>query len=298
MAKKNRKVLKSYFEAGKIPTQQQYEELIDSMLNLSDDGIDNSKNSSEDVDKDIQIAQGLLLTPGGCLNAVSVHNFSFPENKNVKIQTNIPYSLLLTVQEPPLLIVEGHNITVTKNDTVKKTTVKHIGFKVAFEYEYNEAFTISNLDDNTIRQGVEQLATTPQSGELIEIKGKKIDANNKEIDATWIIDSKHSESPVWEVNNEDPNDPTVEESTFTLAELNQAAGLKVSLNDTISQEEIPLQLSIEEKEGKIALALLEKKASSSRVSFNIRAVSGKKGYEYWYKGWRVTAEEILADKTQ
>lgn len=39
MSKKNRKVLKSYFETGKKPTEEQYAQLIDATLNFEDDGV-------------------------------------------------------------------------------------------------------------------------------------------------------------------------------------------------------------------------------------------------------------------
>ena len=39
MAQKTRPILKTYFEAGDIPSQIQYADLIDSQLNLQDIGI-------------------------------------------------------------------------------------------------------------------------------------------------------------------------------------------------------------------------------------------------------------------
>ena len=130
MAKKPREVLKSYFKTGEIPTQQHYEELIDSMLNLLEDGIENGS-------KDIKVAEGLLLTPGGCLNAASEHYRSF--SAGVKIRTNIPFAL--TVKGPPLLIVEGYNFT----------TMQTIGLMVPFEYASKD-FKITNLGDEDIRK--------------------------------------------------------------------------------------------------------------------------------------------------
>lgn len=37
MSKQTRAILKGYFQKGKIPTQQQFEDLIDSFFNLADD---------------------------------------------------------------------------------------------------------------------------------------------------------------------------------------------------------------------------------------------------------------------
>lgn len=37
MSKQSRPVLKEYFQKGKVPTQQQFEDLIDSFFNLTDD---------------------------------------------------------------------------------------------------------------------------------------------------------------------------------------------------------------------------------------------------------------------
>ena len=36
MAKNPKSILKTYFQTGKVPTQGQYEDLIDSSLNLSE----------------------------------------------------------------------------------------------------------------------------------------------------------------------------------------------------------------------------------------------------------------------
>lgn len=38
MAQKTREILKSYFETGDRPTEEQFVDLIDSMLNYEDDG--------------------------------------------------------------------------------------------------------------------------------------------------------------------------------------------------------------------------------------------------------------------
>ena len=38
MTKQTRPVIKTYYESGDIPTQGQYQNLIDSSLNLSDEG--------------------------------------------------------------------------------------------------------------------------------------------------------------------------------------------------------------------------------------------------------------------
>ena len=38
MEQKNRKTLKSYFEKGDVPTEEQFAELIDSVPNIVDDG--------------------------------------------------------------------------------------------------------------------------------------------------------------------------------------------------------------------------------------------------------------------
>lgn len=286
MAKKNREVLKSYFKTGKIPTQQHYEELIDSMLNLPEDGIENGS-------KDIKVAQGLLLTPGGCLNAASEHYRLF--SQGVKIQTKIPFAL--TVEGPPLLIVEGYNFT----------TMQTIGLMVPFEYEYDtKDFTISNLNKEDIRQRIARLSTKPISSELVEIQGKKPDPNkeNEKIDATWVVDAKQPEL-VWEVITNDQNITQVENRSLT--DLNTFAALKIK-TDSNGQKATatawgsyrpPLKLSVEEEKITLLMVLqdTDKKNSSFRVSFNVRAVGGKKGYEDWYKGWTVTeaTEEEISD---
>lgn len=42
MSRENRKTLKAYFKAGSLPSQNQFEDLIDSMLNIIDEGFDKS----------------------------------------------------------------------------------------------------------------------------------------------------------------------------------------------------------------------------------------------------------------
>lgn len=42
MAKKNRNTLKNYFKIGRLPSQEQFGDLIDSMLNVIDEGFDKS----------------------------------------------------------------------------------------------------------------------------------------------------------------------------------------------------------------------------------------------------------------
>jgi hypothetical protein len=51
MAKQNRKTLKEYFSSGKLPSEEDFHDLIDSMLNLLDEGFDKS------ADHGLQIAQ-------------------------------------------------------------------------------------------------------------------------------------------------------------------------------------------------------------------------------------------------
>lgn len=53
MAKANRETLKGYFKSGRIPTEEQFEALIDSMLNIVDDGMNKSAGN------------GLQLSPLG-----------------------------------------------------------------------------------------------------------------------------------------------------------------------------------------------------------------------------------------
>ena len=52
MPRTNRNTLKEYFKRGSMPNQKHFYELIDSMVNISDDGID--KNPDD----------GLRLAPG------------------------------------------------------------------------------------------------------------------------------------------------------------------------------------------------------------------------------------------
>lgn len=40
MPRTNRNTLKEYFKCGSMPNQKHFYELIDSMVNISDDGID------------------------------------------------------------------------------------------------------------------------------------------------------------------------------------------------------------------------------------------------------------------
>lgn len=51
MAQQNRKTLKEYFSYGKLPTQEDFHDLIDSMLNMLDEGFDKS------ADNGLKIAQ-------------------------------------------------------------------------------------------------------------------------------------------------------------------------------------------------------------------------------------------------
>jgi hypothetical protein len=58
MAKVNKATLKSYFEAGDIPNQSQYADLIDSQFNL--------------VEDDVQILAGNLSASGGTFEYLSL----------------------------------------------------------------------------------------------------------------------------------------------------------------------------------------------------------------------------------
>ena len=284
MAITNRKVLKSYFEAGKIPTQQHYEELIDSMLNLPDDGIENGS-------KDIKVAEGLLLTPGGCWNAAREHYRHFSKGKSVKIQTNIPFAL--TVEGPPILIVEGYNFT----------TMETIGLMVAFKYVYNDDFKIpEDSVEEDIRKKIANKSAKPISDELKKITGKKTDPDDKakKIDATWVIDAKQPEL-VWEIitNTQEVQQPV----KGSLADLNESADLSHKAIATAwGSYRSPLKLKVEEEKIVLLMALEESSASNEfRVSLNVRAVGGKLGYEDWYKGWEVveaTEDDISGEALQ
>lgn len=50
MAKKNRTELKIYFETGKRPTQEEFENLIDSSLNIQDDQASEAEAQNSQVD--------------------------------------------------------------------------------------------------------------------------------------------------------------------------------------------------------------------------------------------------------
>jgi len=281
MAKKNRNTLKNYFKAGKIPTEQHYEELIDSMLNLQEDGIENSN-------KDIKVTEGLLMTSGSCLNATSVHYRRFSEG--FKIQTSLPFAL--TVEGPPILIIEGYNFT----------KMKTIGLMVPFEYKYDAAFTIKLLDQEELRQEIARLSKYPISSELLEVRGKKPDPKDEsqEIEATWIVDAKQPTKIVWELITNNQDITKIVESDLT--ELNTLAGLSIKTNNdqgtavatSWGTYNPALKLSVEENKMTLLVATGQ---GDQHISFNMRAIGGKIGYENWYKGWTVSdaTEEELSD---
>ena len=88
MATKNRTELKVYFETGKRPTQDEFENLIDSNLNILDDKATNAEAQNDQIDNK-------YLTPKTAKQAVQtfapvkkVNNISPDSNGNVSI-TNV-----------------------------------------------------------------------------------------------------------------------------------------------------------------------------------------------------------------
>ncbi len=49
MTRRNRETLKNYFRNGQLPTQEHFEDLIDSMLNMSDEGFVKSVENGEEI---------------------------------------------------------------------------------------------------------------------------------------------------------------------------------------------------------------------------------------------------------
>ena len=72
MAQQSRTTLKSYFETGDIPTESQFADLIDSMINIPDDGLGNTTVHSQNANTNtsgtsLQVLSDTYTLPAGSI---------------------------------------------------------------------------------------------------------------------------------------------------------------------------------------------------------------------------------------
>jgi hypothetical protein len=69
----NRSILKTYFETGDVPTQEQFGDTIDSSVHMQDDGIKTDASDYESVHVLIRQAEGPSLVDGEIFHDVITH---------------------------------------------------------------------------------------------------------------------------------------------------------------------------------------------------------------------------------
>jgi hypothetical protein len=115
MAIKNRRTLKNYFRNGSVPSQEEFEDLIDSSLNLIDEGFDKTP------DQGFQIAQlgdsGKLISFSKAeLGASSLYFMNIDESNNLTIGSRLHPSILCLLEKADQEIRVGIGLDAGRAD--------------------------------------------------------------------------------------------------------------------------------------------------------------------------------------
>lgn len=119
MAKINKKALKEYFQTGKIPTQSNFADLIDSVMNIPDEG----KNST------------LIIGNGDKNGAPYIQGYRFINNRDsntyliiscwdIDLGDNVPVLLFYFPTNSPSMYSDTITYHVLTNDEVKEMYIK------------------------------------------------------------------------------------------------------------------------------------------------------------------------------
>ena len=137
MPRTNRNTLKEYFKRGSMPNQKHFYELIDSMVNISDDGID--KNPDD----------GLRLAPSK-ENSPVISLFT-------NIQDNIPeWKIYLGNNSQLHIIRQGQDepipVSYTHLDVYKRQPYTHVIESYALPFQYPALLNTHTSHDPLIRR--------------------------------------------------------------------------------------------------------------------------------------------------
>lgn len=117
MALRGRKILKEFFSDGRRPSEQEFEDLIDSSVNRLDDGY--SKNSKDGLKLSPKDEKGILMSFCAQSGTEPSWFFSIDNEKNLliyqKTENSSPQKLLLNSKEPPSLVLKSPK-TVIEGD--------------------------------------------------------------------------------------------------------------------------------------------------------------------------------------
>lgn len=153
MAKINKQALKAYFQTGKIPTQSNFADLIDSVMNIPDGGEDSTlflgngdKNSTpyvngyrfvNNADSDTYLIISCWDNDLG--DNVPVLLFYFPTNSPSKYSDTITYHVLTSAEVKELYIKIGKAINVAPDYKIVEA-INHLAlgwFKIFNRYNNN-----------------------------------------------------------------------------------------------------------------------------------------------------------------
>lgn len=154
MAKINKEALKAYFQTGKIPTQSNFADLIDSVMNIPDGGEDSTlvlgngdKNGAPFVNgyRFINNADSNTYLIISCWDNdlgdnVPVLLFYFPTNSPSKYSDTITYHVLTSAEVKDMYIELGRMYNEASDDQVVK----------AIKYLALDWFTIFNRYNNNL----------------------------------------------------------------------------------------------------------------------------------------------------
>lgn len=173
MAKKNRETLKSYFENGAMPTESNFVDLIDSALNLNDDGFERSVKHGIHIST--QAAEDVLMS---FFRSNESHKAQWTielhENDSLIIRRNHEHSLL-TESEP---YSESETSTPENDEIFTMTSNGKIGINEPIpqaDFHVNGTFACSG------REGVEGEKDVPADGKWHTILENMTGCNALEI---------------------------------------------------------------------------------------------------------------------
>jgi len=150
MAIKNRDTLKNYFQRGSVISEKQFVDLIDSSMNIIDNGID------------VNPEDGLRLNPTGMYSKI----LSFFERKS---KTNANYSIKINDRN-----IEGLSVNNSNDKSLLKISQDKIGVKTD---EPIHDFHVNGVMASKSRVGTYAFGNVPANGKWHKIT-KKLDGIN------------------------------------------------------------------------------------------------------------------------
>lgn len=153
MAKINKKALKAYFQTGKIPTQSNFDDLIDSVMNIPDGGEDSTLVIGSGDKDDAPYVKGyrfinnrdndtyLIIScwDNDLGDNVPVLLFYFPTNSPSKYSDTITYHVLTNTEVLQMYAKLGNTFNAVSDDQVV-AAIKYLAlgwFKIFNRYNNN-----------------------------------------------------------------------------------------------------------------------------------------------------------------